>query len=451
MFVGLAMMFAWDCEKPAPTSSVDGQENVEGGDDQPGESQDPQGGEDQPGGEDKPGEGEQPGGEDNPGGGEDQPGGEDNPGGETPVGPGEEVKPEVLDEGVRPVEVTPKPLHPDLLHEVEYDDFYDSSYDWLDEYGNIDYVCSQGFGTAFPNLKEAQNGKYYILLYQARGSKGGNYIRVRARNGAKLLKITLGSASSTRVAWSFDGKAAKSGTVTIAAGERFSVDATSTGDEICFYCMGTTQSERWELDYVKVCYQGGFVEEDYYVEPKECGPLMKLPDPWKEDFESVSFPVTDKNTYQKYGLTAGPENLQWSTWYGCFSWQHPKEVATFGAKSPQLRVYQEDTEYEKSQFGYLKTEFFVKGLKQVDFDWYFSEYWMCATVSYCEFGSSEWKGAAHLSLENYSDRQTVRHFTYVLADGAPKDAKIKIEIDPATGFPGSGHYDFILDNFVFKQ
>lgn len=97
-------------------------------------------------------------------------------------------------------------------------------------------------------------------------------------------------------------------------------------NEICFYCMGTTQSERWELNSIKVNYKGGFTGDDFYVEPKEYGPLVRVELPLSEGFES-GFPTTAKPTYEKYGLTAGRDNLQWSTWYGSFSWQNPQQIA----------------------------------------------------------------------------------------------------------------------------
>lgn len=90
--------------------------------------------------------------------------------------------------------------------------------------------------------------------------------------------------------------------------------------------MGTTQSERWELNSIKVNYKGGFTGDDVYVEPKEYGPLVRVELPLSEGFES-GFPTTAKPTYEKYGLTAGRDNLQWSTWYGSFSWHNPQQIA----------------------------------------------------------------------------------------------------------------------------
>lgn len=357
---------------------------------------------------------------------------------------------EVLDPGQQPGTDKPTPSQPDAIHNLSTNLFFDNFQDYLDICGNIDYVLAQGFGTAWPALTE--DG--HLLLYQARGNKGGNYIRIRSANGAKLLKVTIHSATSSKVAYSLNGRpSTMSQTFDIAAGGTFTVGDGSelTGcTEVCFYCMGTEKSQRLEISGIFVQYQGGFVESDFYKAPVECGPFVRVALPYCQDFEDASFPTTEKNTYDKYGLNAGPENVQWNTWYGCFSWQHPKNVTTFGEKSAQLRVYKEDADYEKSQFGHLKTEFFVENLSQVSFDYYMSEFWMCATVSYCEFGSSEWTGNQQIALSQYSERETVRSFTYVLDEGRKHNAKIRIEIDPATGHPAKDHYDLLLDNFRFE-
>lgn len=449
ILVALAIAFAVpsslvSCQKPV---GPDPQEQTD--EDDPGtDPSNPGGTGEEPGGE----SGEDPGGsEENPGTDPDNPGTDpDNPGPDDPVTPSRTIT--VLDPGAQRSDDPVYPSHPDLVREVECSEFYDSFYDWIDpDFGNVDYVLGQGKGTAWPLVLE--NG--HIRLYQASGSKGGNFIRIRAKYDARLLSVTVGTASATKISYTLDGKARRSSVIALAAGDRRTFDATELASgvsEICLYCEGTSQSERWELDFIKVKYSGGWTEEDFVGDPVEYGPLVRIdPLPYKEDFESSTFPTTDKNTYDKYGLTAGPENLQWSTWYGCFSWQYPKEISgRLGGKSVQLRVYQEDADYEKTQYGHVCTEFFIEGLTKVSFKYYFSEFWVSATVSYCEFGSSQWSAPQSVVLENYSDRQTLRDFTYVLDGGRPHNAKIKIEIDPSTGHPSSGHYDLIFDEFVFE-
>ena len=353
------------------------------------------------------------------------------------------LKVEVIDPGQKPDDNQSfTPQHPELLHEVEYDEFFNPVQDWLDQYENIDYVCSQGNGTAWPLLLE--NG--HIRFYQGSNSnKGGSYIRIRSHNGAKLLKITVGSASKTTLAHSLNGKAAKSDNTELEAGDRYVIEAAENCDEVCIYCMASEQSRRWEMDYIKVEYKGGFVESDFHQPSVECGPLVRVSLPFTETFEEA-FPTSDKPSYYKYGITAGRDNLQWSTWYGSFSWQNPIE----GSQSAQLRIYQEEEDYEKEQFGHLKMEFFIEGLSKLSFQYYMSEYWIKASISYCEFGDNSWSNPVQIALSNYSDRKTVQDFTYVLDGGLKHNAKIRIELDPASGFPTSSHYDFICDNFVFE-
>ena len=419
------------CNPAAPESpDPDGEEQEVPGDGNPDNPDDPEGPGDNPDGPDDP-----EGGSDNPGGGNDNPGGGQD-------GPSDEVKVEVIDPGAERTEEKPAPGHPELRHEVEYTDFYNSLQDELDEYGNIDYVCSQGNGTSWPLVLD--NG--HIRFYQGTSaSKGGSYMRVRSKNGAQLLSVAVGTAVPTKLAHSLNGRAKKSESSQVGAGERYKVTAEGECTEICFYCMGTSQGERWELDYIRVEYKGGFIESDFFVPEKEYGPLVRVEYPFSEGFET-GFPTTDKPSYYKYGISAGRDNLEWSTWYGSFSWQEPVQ----GGQSAQLRVYQEEEDYDQPQFGHLKTEFFLKDLTKVSFSYRYSEFWLKATISYCDFGTSDWSNPQQIALTEYSQRKTVRPFTYILDSGKPHDAKIRIEIDEATGFPTSGHYDFQFDGFVFE-
>ncbi len=357
-----------------------------------------------------------------------------------PDTPDETVTVEVLDPGEQPTESKPTPSQPDAIHELTCTEFYSNLQDFLDDFGNIDYVVSQGEGTSWPMI--TSDG--HIRFYQGSSAKkGGSYIRIRAFNGASLQKIEVGSAGKTALAYSVNGKAAKSETTEVPAGGTLAVE----GDynEVKIYCMGTSADRRWELNSIKVTYKGGFVEEDFYEEAKEYGPLVRVSLPFTEGFET-GFPTTDKPSYYKYGITAGRDNLQWSTWYGSFSWQNPIS----GSQSAQLRIYQEEEDYYQEQFGHLKMEYFIEGITGVDFRYWISEYWVKATISYCEFGTSEWKNPQQIALSSYSQRKTTQEFSYTLSDGKPVNAKIRIELDPASGYPTSGHYDFLVDDVVFK-
>lgn len=409
-------------------------------------------------------------GEDSDDGGEGEGSDQDGDGEDSGEGEGGEqgVAVKVLDPGQTPSgQQTYTPQHPELQHNISYNDFYNAYQDELDDYGNLDYVCAQGNGTAWPIVTDDK----FIRLYQGTSaSKGGSYIRFRSHNGATMQKIIVGTATDTKVAWYFNRRpSTKSPTLEFeAAGEitegsgyevqngRLTVSCPASCTEVCFICMGTSQNERWELNYIEIDYTGGFIADDFKQTAVEYGPLVKVNYPFKEDFE-IGFPTTDKPTYYKYGLTAGRENLQWNTWFGSFSWQKPsnKKIKeqienTFRTQSAQLRVYQEDPEYDKEQFGHLRMEFFLKDLRKVSFKYYFTEFWCKAIVSYCEFGTTQHKNPQTIALPSYSDRETIREFEYILDNGTPHDAKIIIEIDPATGHPTSDHYDLYFDQFVFE-
>lgn len=93
-------------------------------------------------------------------------------------------------------------------------------------------------------------------------------------------------------------------------------------------------------------------------------------------------------------------------------------------------------------------EYFIENLSKVSFKYRFSEYWPTVTISYCEFNSTEWKNPQQIALKKYSDRGKVLDFTYDL--GAKVNAKIRIEIDPESGYATSGHHNLLFDDFVFE-
>ena len=387
---------------------------------------------------DKPDNPDQPDTPDKP----DQPDTPDKP--DQPDQPDDQVTVTVIDPGKTPEEFKPTPSRPDLIHEVSYTDFYNPLQDYLDEFGNTDYVCAQGDGTSFPLITE----EGYIRFYQGTSEKkGGAYIRVRSHNGAKLTEVEVGTLGKTKLAYSKNGKAAKSETKELEAGEKYLIQASAEEDleEITIYCMATEKSERWEMNYIRVKYRGGFIAEDFIQPSEEYGPLVRVDFPFVENFEK-DFPTTEKPSYYKYGTTGGRENLQWSTWYGSFSWQNPIE----GEQSAQLRIYQEEEDYEQSQYGYMKMEYFIENLKEVSFKYILSEYFLKAKISYYDFDGDEWKNPQPIALEKYAQRKELMEYRYILDDGRAHNAKIKIEIDPDSAFPSRDSYRLIVDCLEFR-
>lgn len=435
------------CAKPEVLPIQPDETEQTGGGDGTGGSDAP--GDDNPSNPDGPSDPDDPSGQDpdNPTG-PDTPTDPDTPSEPDPDGPGAKDPYSlltVLNEGEkRPDKISYSPQHPETLHEVEYNDFFNSLQDELDEYGNIDYVCAQGGGTAFPIITDDN----FIRFYQGSNAKdGGSYIRIRSKNGAKLLAVEVGSATKTSLAYSLNGKAAKSETTALAAGDHYSVSDLDGCTEVKITCMATDKNSRWELNYIKVNYQGGFVASDFELPAVEYGPLVQVPLPFTEDFET-GFPSQGaKPSYYKYGQTdVGRPNMQWSTWYGSISWQNPLQ----GSQSPQLRLYQHEDDYDQSQYGSLKSEFFVHDLSSVEFDYLLTDFFTCATISYCDFGSTTWQNPTTVKLAKYADRETKQHFVYSLDEGKPHDAKIKIEISEDSSLPSSGHNDLVIDNICFR-
>lgn len=340
-----------------------------------------------------------------------------------------------------PTIVTPQ--HPELVHEVSDTLFDYTLNDIWDDYKNLLTYCNKGEGTSDPVAIDG-----VIRFYQGKNSNdGGSYLTVKSNNGAKILEVEVGSSTNTTLAYSINGKIKKYNKQTVAAGSRYLAVPSEDCTQVNIYCMGTTKEERWYMDYIRVKYQGGFVDSDFETPDEEYGPLIQVPLPFTENFENGFPDAGDKVSYYKFGLTdTGRDNLQWSIWFGNFSWQNPIQ----GGKSAQMRTYQKEEDYDQSQLGSLKTEFFVKDLTEVDFDFYMSEYYIKAQISYCDFGSDTWKNATPVKLANYADRKTVQHFAYTLDGGAKHNAKIKIELTEDTGFPSKDHYDFLVDNVVFK-
>ena len=93
-------------------------------------------------------------------------------------------------------------------------------------------------------------------------------------------------------------------------------------------------------------------------------------------------------------------------------------------------------------------EYFIENLSKVSFSYWFSEFWVSATISYCEFDTDEGKNPQQIALKSYSDRKTKQSFTYDL--GAKVNAKIRIQIDPDSGHPDSDHHNLIFDDFIFE-
>ena len=62
--------------------------------------------------------------------------------------------------------------------------------------------------------------------------------------------------------------------------------------------MGTSQNQRWELDYIKVDYKGGYIESDFYVQPKEASSKTLK----SALAEPILFGVSDKS----YGIAIVP-------------------------------------------------------------------------------------------------------------------------------------------------
>ena len=63
---------------------------------------------------------------------------------------------------------------------------------------------------------------------------------------------------------------------------------------------------------------------------------------------------------------------------------------------------------------------------------------------------SEKDGTLTFGDYTLEEKTKVKDFKYTLDEGKSHNAKIKIELDPATGYPTQGHYDFIVDKFIFQ-
>ncbi len=333
---------------------------------------------------------------------------------------------------------------------VSKTEFWTSGFEYADSLGNTNTVCYTGDGSAAPAVTE--DG--HIVLYQNKSGNaknGGNYMDVRANAdaGVKIAAVGVRSATPTKFCYTLNGAmSGKSAITEIPAGGTYSVTGLENCSSVRIFCMGTSKSERAEIDSLAITYTGGYSEADYIEDELESGRIANIVYPFREDFDSGKFPCSSTPSYLKFGYPepVGPDGLFWSTWYGCFSTQNP----IGGDQSAQLRAYQEDPDYYGNQWGWVKTEFFCPALTRVTFDSWASVYWLQFTVSYFDYDNLEWCNPQTFK-PTVAEKETVVPREYVLDGGNAHTAKIRVEINPATGYPSKGHLDLILDNFVFRN
>lgn len=124
--------------------------------------------------------------------------------------------------------------------EVELTSFKAVSAD-ADDY--ISYVAEQGKSATPPALFSG-----VIRVYQ-----NGGLFTVKAKNGAKITEIVLGSSMATSVTYSVDG-AAESAANAIKANAKLTVNKLSA-NSIRFTCKGTSKTARLYVNYLKVTYE----------------------------------------------------------------------------------------------------------------------------------------------------------------------------------------------------
>lgn len=124
--------------------------------------------------------------------------------------------------------------------EVELKSFKAVSGD-ADDY--ISYVAEQGKSATPPAVYSG-----VIRVYQ-----NGGLFTVKAKNGAKITQIILGSSMATSVTYSVDG-AAESAAQAIKANAKLTVGEL-LANSIRFTCKGTSKSARLYVNYLKVTYE----------------------------------------------------------------------------------------------------------------------------------------------------------------------------------------------------
>ena len=140
-----------------------------------------------------------------------------------------------------PVTVTPKP---DTVT-VSMSQFTNTNDD-LDEY--ISYTTGKGGGTSDPQINSNQ-----IRLYQcASSNSSGGFITIKATN-AKIVSVVIGTANSTKFAYSIDN-GANSSSQSLSSGAKFTLDSLSCSS-VKFTCLGKEKSERFYVNYLSVTYK----------------------------------------------------------------------------------------------------------------------------------------------------------------------------------------------------
>ncbi len=126
---------------------------------------------------------------------------------------------------------------------------------------NISYASFKGGGTSDP-----QTSSNAIRLYQNSAGTGGGYITISAAEGCTITSATIGSDMATSVAYTLDASTTKSDNVSLAKGDKYTVNSLSASS-ISFYCMGTNKNSRLYVNYLEVTYEHE-VSENQVATPK---------------------------------------------------------------------------------------------------------------------------------------------------------------------------------------
>ena len=136
---------------------------------------------------------------------------------------------------------------------VEMSTFTETNAD-MDEY--ISYTTAKGGGTTNPGIYSN-----IIRLYQNAAGTGGGLIKIYSKGNYVITSVTIGSSTATTIAYTLDDSTIKSENQSLAANNTIKVDNLDV-TSITFYCMGTTDKARLNVNYLKVEYEALNSEEE---------------------------------------------------------------------------------------------------------------------------------------------------------------------------------------------
>ena len=118
---------------------------------------------------------------------------------------------------------------------------------------NIIYASYKGGAATDPAVYSKA-----IRLYQGKDSNSGGKITITVKNNLKIKSITIGSSTNTTISHSLDEGEDLKEKEPLSANGKYTLENLNN-IKVTFYCWGTTNKQRLNINYLSVTYDDGIV------------------------------------------------------------------------------------------------------------------------------------------------------------------------------------------------